>query len=635
MIVESVRRLPFPVRPRRYETRDSYSRRLLARNLESEEHRRERIRDARLGTDLSAEDTWRDLLPRLAGRDLRHLEPGDKSTADGVYLPSRVMCVLCAHGAFVEQLPHFDSPVCVRHRRWVGVFGDREHQRHVGGDAVHAAVRLGRLIRRRRVDARLYRTVAAALTTATGTEVAGEHEREVFEDAVGLMAAVTTKDFALKFFDPAQPWHAAYTELQTVVESILQRPAARQVRILWLYLRPTAAHLRARILQQEANTGAGRFAHDYPLTPWVLARYGDWRDLPQPHSSYLVASRDTVHTAYETGLEVERIVASEDGKPVVEVICARGHIWARHRTVRASLRKAPRCPSCPVHLPTPGKTDLATTHPGLASSFDYRGNNGLSAWDIKAGSSEIYWWICASGHRFDTTASNRTSAGVSCRYCNGRDVLPGYNDLWTTAPHIAIEWHPENLDKVSRTSSGSNRPERWLCSRGHDEIDRVRVRVNRGGCDTCRKSVRAVPKNNLAVTHPEVAALWHPTENGDLLPIHITHGSREQVVWICDQGHAWKGRIDRKVAGYKCGPCSHRELRVGVNDIATLHPVLATEWHPWRNNLKEPADLMPGTDLHWWRCTAAGHDYRQSVPNRLKAGGCPDCPRDIRILPAR
>jgi hypothetical protein len=482
------------------------------------------------------------------------------------------------------------------------------------------------------VDARLYRTVVAALTTATGTQVAPERECERFEEAVELIAAITTREFAGRFFDPSQPWHAAFMALQNVVESVLQRPAEREVRILWLYFRPTAAHLRSRILGIEESGGVGQFAHDYPIAWWVLNRYGNWRDVPQPHSSYLIASRDTVHTAYETGLEIERVVGTEDSKPVIEVICARGHIWTHTRAVRASLRKAPRCPWCPAHLPTPGKTDLATTHPELASSFDYRKNDGLSAWDIKAGSSEIYWWTCASGHPFDTTASNRTSAGVGCRYCNGRDVLPGFNDLWTTARHIALEWHPDNLDKASRASSGSNRPERWICSRGHVETDRVRVRVDRGGCDACRKSVRDVPKNNLAATHPEIAALWHPVDNGDLLPIHVTHGSREEVVWLCSQGHAWKGRVDRKVAGYKCGPCSHRELRAGVNDIATLHPLLASEWHPWRNDLKNPTEVMPGTAPYWWRCAAAAHDYRQSVPNRVKSGGCPDCPSEGRIL---
>lgn len=232
----------------------------------------------------------------------------------------------------------------------------------------------------------------------------------------------------------------------------------------------------------------------------------------------------------------------------------------------------------------------------------------------------------SSGRAEDTTASNRTSAGVGCRYCKVRDVLPGSNDLWTTGPNIAVEWHPGNLEKASGVSTGSGRLVRWLCARGHVETDRVRVRVDRGGCDTCRKSVRAIPERDLQVTHPAIAVLRHPTDNGNLLPIHLAHGSREEVVWLCDQGHAWKGRIDRNVAGYRCGPCSHRELRTGVNDIAALHPVLVTEWHPWRNSLKEPTELMPGTDRYWWRCTAAGHDYEQSVPNRVKSGGCPNCP---------
>jgi hypothetical protein len=58
----------------------------------------------------------------------------------------------------------------------------------------------------------------------------------------------------------------------------------------------------------------------------------------------------------------------------------------------------------------------------------------------------------------------------------------------------------------------------------------------RTGCPACTGQ-RPTPERNLAVLHPEVAAQWHPTGNGNLLPTHVTAGSDRNVWWRCDAGH--------------------------------------------------------------------------------------------------
>ena len=45
----------------------------------------------------------------------------------------------------------------------------------------------------------------------------------------------------------------------------------------------------------------------------------------------------------------------------------------------------------------------------------------------------------------------------------------------------------------------------------------------------------------------------------------------------------------------------------GENDLATLHPALAKEWHPTKNGNLKPGDVSPGSSKKvWWLCSK-GH----------------------------
>ncbi|WP_425484728.1 zinc-ribbon domain-containing protein [Leifsonia soli] len=146
------------------------------------------------------------------------------------------------------------------------------------------------------------------------------------------------------------------------------------------------------------------------------------------------------------------------------------------------------------------------------------------------------------------------------------------------------------------------------------------------------RNANAESEKNLVATHPTVAAEWHPTANGDLRPEHFTHGSNEVVFWLCPKGHDYEQRIDRRAAGYQCSICSRRRLVSGTNDVATEHPNLVKEWHPYLNYPKKPNEIFPGTEKYYWKCKAAGHKTHQSIPHRLKSKGCTECRPEERIL---
>ncbi len=63
---------------------------------------------------------------------------------------------------------------------------------------------------------------------------------------------------------------------------------------------------------------------------------------------------------------------------------------------------------------------------------------------------------------------------------------------------------------------------------------------------------------NLAVCYPHVAAEWHPTKNGSLIPSKIAPKACRKVWWRCarNPAHEWAARIDNRTRrGQKCPFC--------------------------------------------------------------------------------
>ena len=97
-----------------------------------------------------------------------------------------------------------------------------------------------------------------------------------------------------------------------------------------------------------------------------------------------------------------------------------------------------------------------------------------------------------------------------------------------------------------------------------------------------------MPKNvsrhaTLSESFPEVAAEWHPSKNGDKLPQNFLPKSNKKVWWLCSRGHDWPAIISSRTAGSKCPYCSGKKVSPGFNDLATLDPELAKQWHPTLN----------------------------------------------------
>lgn len=174
--------------------------------------------------------------------------------------------------------------------------------------------------------------------------------------------------------------------------------------------------------------------------------------------------------------------------------CRTGHEWeasvvSRTRIDLASGRTGNGCPYCSGRYSVVGVNDLGTTHPGVAAEWHPTFNDSLRPKDVQAGSQRRVWWRGVCGHDYKAKIQHRATFGSGCPFCSGNRVLAGFNDLATTHPEIAAEWHPTlNTLTPQDVSRGSKKKITWLCPFGHTYSCTSNARTNPAnlnGCPNC------------------------------------------------------------------------------------------------------------------------------------------------------
>ena len=136
----------------------------------------------------------------------------------------------------------------------------------------------------------------------------------------------------------------------------------------------------------------------------------------------------------------------------------------------------------------------------------------------------------------------------------------------------------------------------------------------------------------MALTDPVLLAQWDRKRNGDLTPNDVTHGSHRRVWWRCEKGHSWQAEVkSRTLLGAGCPVCAGKTVVPGVNDLATLRPELAAQWHPERNLPLTPERIAPGSHKRvWWVC-GKGHVWQAAAAARANGERCPVCAGKVVI----
>ena len=353
--------------------------------------------------------------------------------------------------------------------------------------------------------------------------------------------------------------------------------------------------------------------------------------------TYLIDNKELMSEwDYEKNIDLDPKILTPGSNKKAWWVCKKcGYKWLAVVGNRAKNHTG--CPACANKVVVVGKNDLATVFPEIAKEWHPTKNNGLTPQMFTHGLKKLIWWKCSKcGHEYQATINHRTCHKSGCPLCaSSSHAVCGINDLATEHPETANEWdYEKNGNKTpNELKSGSPKKVWWKCNKcGYEWQATIIKRVN-GLADCPKCSTKYVKTayygvNDLATTHPEVAAEWHPTKNGDLTPKDVKSGSKRNVWWLCKKcGYEWERSVRNQVVTKTgCPFCCGRALVPGVTDLATTFSEVAAEWHPTKNGNLTPKDVMAGTHQKvWWKCKK-GHEWQAMIYSRTKEHqGCPKC----------
>jgi hypothetical protein len=312
--------------------------------------------------------------------------------------------------------------------------------------------------------------------------------------------------------------------------------------------------------------------------------------------------------------------------------CPQGHTWQAAVYTRTGSETG--CPYCAGKRVAPGDNDLATGRPDLAAQWHPTKNQGLTPADVCPGSHKMVWWVCSRGHMWRASIHSRVK-GNGCPVCAGRTIQVGVNDLASAFPELARQWHPTRNGGLTPrdVTCGSHKKVWWQCDRGHQWQAMPLSRVHGSGCPVCAGKVILPGENDLASAFPAIAAQWHPTKNGNLTPDQVAPASNRRVWWRCNLGHAYLALVSQRTGSSSgCPYCAGRRVLPGFNDLATVEPRVAAQWHPELNGALTAEQVTAGSHKKvWWQCPE-GHVWKAEINSRagVQKCGCPVCAGKVK-----
>lgn len=301
-----------------------------------------------------------------------------------------------------------------------------------------------------------------------------------------------------------------------------------------------------------------------------------------------------------------------------------GHSW------EATIynKKQYGCTVCAGKVIVAGVNDLASHYPELAKQW-HPTKNSLKSSEVAKKTPRKFWWSCEKGHEWEAKVLSRAN-GAGCPVCANFVLLAGFNDFGTLYPEIATEWHPEkNKDLLpSQVNPSSSTIVWWLGKNcGHSWESPVGGRTGKGtGCKECSGKNKSLQNSNAKLDFPHLYEQWS-ARNSKELSDYVSN-SREKVWWVCGKvGHEWSQSVRSRVRAVgKCPICSGHILVPGVNDLATLNPVLAAEWHSEKNGGLTPEQVTGSSGKKaWWLSKDCGHEWEAQIYNRANGSGCFPC----------
>lgn len=263
----------------------------------------------------------------------------------------------------------------------------------------------------------------------------------------------------------------------------------------------------------------------------------------------------------------------------------------------------------------PGINDLATTHPDLAQLWSSKNTKNPN--DVLPGSPMKALWECPNGHVWENLIRQEATKIVHCKECVKDE------------PKLVI-----NLDDIAKKYSVENKKEfsgnlpktrmfLWDCPKCSSQYNQTLSNEMKGiGCPYCSHRKVKAGVNDIATLFPDLMKYWDKNNTTSI----TSHGKGSQipVLWNCPtcQGR-WETKpsvqIKKKSEAY-CPYCSGNKMLIGVNDLATLFPEKANQFHTERNGSRSANDFQPSSyETVWWRNQECGHEWEQPIVNRVNS----------------
>lgn len=138
------------------------------------------------------------------------------------------------------------------------------------------------------------------------------------------------------------------------------------------------------------------------------------------------------------------------------------------------------------------------------------------------------------------------------------------------------------------------------------------------------------PENSLETKSPKIAAQWHFEKNYPLTPKNFSNSSNKKVWWQCQQNkdHVWHASVNARTTTSGNCPFCNRTRVSSDNSLLSTHPLIANEWHPFKNKELKPDKFLSGSSkVVWWQCKKnSKHEWQAAITSRVSNNSsCPYC----------
>ena len=202
--------------------------------------------------------------------------------------------------------------------------------------------------------------------------------------------------------------------------------------------------------------------------------------------------------------------------------------------------------------------------PEIAREWDYTLNSPITPEMVSAYSNEKFYFLCPQGHSYESVIAKRTGRNDGCPYCSGKQVMFGYNDLFTLFPELEKEWDCEkNTVNPQMVGKGYDKKVWWRCSKcGYSFYMSPNTRTSQGaGCAKCKGGVALkVNKYDIEGRYLQTfPSLSEAAKNEDLTPSAI--------------GNACKGRTPSNGFLWRINPTDNNDIEPYVKKPINNKPV--------------------------------------------------------------